>query len=122
MFPVGFMTLSQSAVHSMSASTNSVGVGSARPTALSLAFTSGNPARGSVALQYGLPNGGSVSLTILDVQGREVAVLAKGSAPAGWHTASWNGQSERGRAAAGLYFARLRVGDRSLIERFVLTR
>jgi hypothetical protein len=99
-----------------------VGVGSARPTALSLAFTSGNPARGSVAMQYGLPNGGSVSLTILDVQGREVAVLAKGSAPAGWHTATWNGQAERGRAAAGLYFARLRVGDRSLIERFVLTR
>jgi hypothetical protein len=71
-----------------------------------------------VQLQYGLPKAAAVKLSIVDVQGREVAVLMNGSATEGWHTASWDGS----RAAAGLYFARLRVQDRNITTRIALTR
>jgi hypothetical protein len=92
-----------------------------RPTDLSLACISSNPATGPVQLQFGLPVSAGVRLSVLDVQGREVATLAQGSYPDGWHTTVWNAQTERGRAPAGLYFAWLRAGDRSLIRRFVIT-
>jgi hypothetical protein len=81
-----------------------------------------NPMSGSMRLQYGLPTEGAVRLSVLDVQGREMAVLANGVQPAGWHSAGWNGGTARGRAPAGLYFARFQSGGRTLVQRFVLTR
>ena len=98
-----------------------VAVMMSKPTDLALACISSNPSPGQVQFQFGLPMPSSVRLTVLDVQGREVAVLAQGSFPDGWHTVSWNARTERGRASAGLYFARLRAGDRSLIRRFAIT-
>jgi len=97
---------------------SNVAVNGTRPAELALAVTSSNPARGRVQLQYGLPQASVVSLMIVDVQGREVAELVNGSTPEGWHTATWDG----GRAATGLYFARLRVRDRNIIKRIALTR
>jgi hypothetical protein len=81
-----------------------------------------NPMSGAMRLQYGLPAESAVRLSVLDVQGREIAVLADGVQPAGWHSAGWNGGTARGRAPAGLYFARFRSGGRTLVQRFVLTR
>jgi len=81
-----------------------------------------NPMSGSMRLQYGLPAESAVRLSVLDVQGREMAVLADGVQPAGWHSAGWNGGTARGRAPAGLYFARFQSGGRTLVQRFVLTR
>jgi hypothetical protein len=78
--------------------------------------------QGSMHLDYGLPAESAVHLSILDLQGRQVAVLADGIEKAGWHPAGWNGGTARGRAPAGLYFARLRVGRRTMVQRFVLTR
>jgi hypothetical protein len=95
-----------------------VAVNQARPTQVSLNNLSSNPARGRVQLQYGLPRAATVKLSIVDVQGREVAELANGSVAEGWHTASWDGS----RAAAGVYFARLRVDDRNVTTRISLTR
>ena len=106
--------------HSISVTFKSgnVAVNQSRPTEVSLNSLSSNPARGRVQLQYGLPKAAAVKLTIVDVQGREVAELANGSVAEGWHTASWDGS----RAAAGVYFARLRVNDRNITTRISLTR
>jgi hypothetical protein len=95
------------------------GVGSAAPpTALTLNYLSAIPSSGPVRFQFGLPAAAAVRLAILDVQGREVATLIQGSMPEGWHTATWE---MRGRAPAGLYFARLSTGDRNIIRRFAVT-
>ena len=49
-----------------------------------------------------------MKLTILDVLGREVAVLDDGAREAGIHRQVWYGTSAKGESvAAGLYFARI---------------
>ena len=72
-----------------------------------------NPFRGGTAIEWSLARDAQVDLAIFDVMGREVRVLARGTAPAGVHRAAWDGRAANGReAGAGLYFARLRIADR----------
>ena len=52
-----------------------------------------------------MPSAASVRLTVHDVMGREVAVLADGPYAAGRYSIRWNA-SNRG-LAAGMYFVRL---------------
>ena len=60
------------------------------PTAgLSLAVAS--PTRAGAAVRYAVPTDGPVRLVVVDVLGREVAVLADGERAAGAHTARLNG-------------------------------
>jgi len=64
-----------------------------------------------------------VSLRLYDVSGRAVAVLKEGRLSAGRHSVAWNGLDNAGRAvASGIYFARLRVGDRVFVRKIVLAR
>src|SRR5262249_58720767 len=65
-----------------------------------------NPMQGSMHVEYGLPAQSAVHLSILDLQGREVAVLADGVLSAGWHLAGWNGGAGRGRAPARAHLSR----------------
>lgn len=44
----------------------------------------------AVRLAFALPRESRVRLRVIDLQGREVAVLANGTLPAGRHEASWN--------------------------------
>src|SRR5262249_33207161 len=81
-----------------------------------------NPTRGSMRVEYGLPEESAVRLSVVDVEGREIAVLAEGVQAAGWHPAARSGWAGRGPAPAGRYFGRLRAGTRTLTRRFVLTR
>jgi hypothetical protein len=81
-----------------------------------------NPTRGAMQVSFGLPESAPVHVSIIDPQGRELAVLADGEYPAGWHSASWNGRSGRGTAGAGLYFVRYRMAGQTLMKKFVLTR
>ncbi len=92
-----------------------------KPMDFALSRVSPNPAPHLMRFQYGLPVPSAVRLTVVDVQGREVAVLAEGLLSDGWYSASWGGETGRGRAPAGLYFVRLRAGGRNLIRRFALT-
>jgi hypothetical protein len=61
-------------------------------------------------------------LSVLDLQGREVAVLTDGVFPAGRHTAMWDGSTEWGSAPAGLYFVRLSAEGRVFSQRLVRLR
>ena len=81
-----------------------------------------NPSRGAVQMRYGIPAPGAVRLSVLDLQGREVAVLAEGTQPAGWSWASWDGSTGNGRAPGGVYFFRLQSGGRQIVQRFALIR
>jgi hypothetical protein len=92
------------------------------PTSLALGKPTPNPSAGPVRLRYALPAQGTVRVSVLDLQGREVAVLAEGSRAAGWGWATWDGATRGGRAPGGIYFIRLQAGGRQIVQRFALVR
>jgi formylglycine-generating enzyme required for sulfatase activity len=85
-----------------------------------------NPFSAATQLTYLVPDGTSgsrVQLGIYDVTGRLVDNLVDGSQVPGQHTIAWSGDDASGRAvAAGVYFARIRVGEMSETRRIVLVR
>ena len=85
---------------------------------LALAAVSPNPARREARLAFALPRAQRVRLSVLDLQGREVALLSDGEFAAGHHDFTW----AVGTANAGVYFARLRTEGRILVQRFTVLR
>jgi hypothetical protein len=77
-------------------------------TAFALSPVLPNPTHGGGRMSFALPRAARVHLSMLDVQGREVLVLANGEYVAGRHSVSFGA---RAPIAAGLYFVRLRVAN-----------
>jgi hypothetical protein len=98
------------------------GAGDGPVAALALDPARPSPMRGTGQIGFVLPREARARLGILDLQGREIAVLADGVFPAGRHTATWDGRAERGSAPAGLYFVRLLAEGRVLSQRLVRLR
>jgi len=90
--------------------------------ALTLGFVQPNPATQGATFTFALPRESAVRLAIMDVQGREVAVLLSGTRAAGWHSAAWNGRSGSGHAGPGVYFAELKSEGRRVVRRFAWLR
>lgn len=90
-------------------------------TAFAFAPVYPNPMRGAGTFAFALPSPSHVRLSVLDVQGREVLVLADEDRAAGWHSIAFR-NGGRGALGAGLYFARLNAGGRTFTQRFVLAR
>jgi subtilisin family serine protease len=97
------------------------GVGDLPVADFELAPVQPNPLRGVGRIGFALPRASKVRLSVIDVQGREVAVLAEGIFEAGRHQVRWEGASSGG-VGPGLYFVRLNVAGRSLVRRSVVTR
>jgi hypothetical protein len=99
-----------------------VGVPPGEPiTSFALGRVTPNPSRYGqpVTIEYTLPRTASFRVSMVDVQGREVAVLASGMTPRGRYRATWNGD----QMPAGLYFVRYRFpGGKARVQRLVLTR
>lgn len=83
-----------------------------------------NPTRGEATIRFAIPAAAPVELELFSVDGRRVATVERGWLSAGDHSAAWDGRDAAGRSvAAGVYFARLVVGDHhSVVERIVLMR
>lgn len=82
-----------------------------------------NPFHGRAVIRYALARDAEVALDVYDARGRLVAPLAAGPRAAGAHGVIWNGHAADGeRAAAGVYFVRLRAAGRELRDRIVLLR
>lgn len=95
------------------------------PAPVSLALSAGpNPSRGAVRVTLALPaDVRSVRVTLHDVAGRELAVLASGALPAGRHDWSWDGRDTLGRRVApGLYLVRAVAGEQARTSRVVVSR
>jgi flagellar hook assembly protein FlgD len=76
-----------------------------------------------VRIRYALARADAVDLRVIDVSGRVVATLDVGHRAAGYYQATWSGQGGRGQAlGAGIYFVRLRVGDREFERKVVLLK
>lgn len=88
-------------------------------------FVSGrpNPFTHETAVSFSLSQGGPVELSILQADGRRVALLQRGWLEAGEHRLVWDGTDGRGLAlASGVYLARLEAGGESRTWRLVLQR
>ncbi len=78
-----------------------------------------SPARGGpIHVAFSMPRATQVRLSVLDLQGREVAVLAEGVVPAGRQERLWNTGSRA--VPAGIYFVRLAVDGRTWVRRVAL--
>jgi hypothetical protein len=72
-----------------------------------------NPAQGAVRLAVVLSERGALELDVLDVVGRHVATVARGSYGAGAQSFVWRGLDDHGRKLpAGLYRVRARAAGR----------
>jgi hypothetical protein len=87
-----------------------------------LARISPNPSLGPTLIEFALPREAPVRLSVADVQGREVVLLATGSYRAGTHQVTWSGQTDRGDASPGLYFICLKTPEGTMVRRLALTR
>ena len=93
----------------------------ALPAEFALAPLAPNPSSGPVRAEFTLPRESHVRVSVIDLQGREVAVLVDGTYPAGRHAVTW--ETNAGRPApAGVYFVRMAVGARAWMRRLVHTR
>ena len=59
---------------------------------------------------------------MVDVTGREAAVLARGVFQPGRYAANWDTRTDRGPVPAGLYFVRYEAGTVTKVARVVVTR
>jgi choice-of-anchor C domain-containing protein len=85
---------------------------------LALSPMAPDPLRDSGRIAFSLPHAETVRLSVFDVQGREIAVLAQQSMDPGPHQLAFAPRAAGARA--GLYFLVLRAGERSLVRRFTV--
>jgi hypothetical protein len=79
-----------------------------------------NPVRGPASFQFAIPQTTHVRLEILDVTGRRVTTLEDGVRGPGRYEVPWNGRSERGAVANGVYFLHFSGMGRDVTRRFVM--
>ncbi len=77
-----------------------------------------NPFNPTTVLSYKLQVASSVSLTVFDIQGREVAMLVDGYREAGVHEATFDASN----LASGIYLYSLSAGDFSASGKMVLMK
>ncbi len=82
-----------------------------------------NPFNPVTKIIFDLPARRAVDLEVFDVSGRLVRTIHRGDLPAGRHAFDWNGTDDRERpVGSGVYFYRLKAGDRSQTRKMILIR
>jgi hypothetical protein len=81
-----------------------------------------NPTTGPFSVDFAVAQETHVHLGLHDVQGREVAPLADGEYRPGRYRVQWDGSSERGPVAMGVYFLRYSAAGKSCMQRIVIAR
>lgn len=95
----------------------------ALPEAFSLNQNYPNPFNPSTEIAFSLEQASTITLTIFNVLGQKVKVLADGSKQAGTHTLSWDGRDQMGAAVStGLYFYTLTDGNKSVTKKMALMK
>ena len=82
-----------------------------------------NPFNPTTTIRFQIPMESEINLTVHDISGRVVTVLANGRYDSGLFSQVWNGKDSRGRdVSSGIYFARLTADDFSATRKMVLLR
>ncbi len=92
--------------------------GDALPERLVFAPNHPNPFNPATRFRFALPAAGNLRLSIHDLNGREVDLLWSGHREAGWWELDWRPVG----LPSGVYFARLRQGDRVLARKVLLLK
>jgi ADP-ribose pyrophosphatase YjhB (NUDIX family) len=100
----------------------STGVDGGLPREFALAAVYPNPSFGPAKVAYDVPRLAHVRLSVVDVQGRELAVLEDQMRAAGRYVAAWDGRTHGYRAPAGVYFLRFEAAGKRFVRRLSLTR
>jgi len=77
-----------------------------------------NPFNPETRIRFGVPGTGYVRLSVIDLLGREVAVLVDEQRGAGRYTETWDARD----LPSGSYFTRLTVGSTSITRKLVLLK
>lgn len=75
-----------------------------------------NPFRGETIIRFTLPQKTNINLSIFDMNGRLVKVLASGSKDSGTHAVTLNS----GILTSGLYYYKLQAGDFSAVKKLTI--
>jgi hypothetical protein len=82
-----------------------------------------NPMTASTQLVFALPRSGRVRVDMYDARGRRVRQLADRHCDGGRQAVAWNGCDDQGRpVAAGVYWARMIMTDRTMTKRVTVLR
>ena len=81
-----------------------------------------NPTAGPARIEFDVARREPVRLSVVDVTGRERAVLIDGWSDPGRRVMQWDGAAAGGALRAGVYFLRWRSPGRTMERRFVVVR
>jgi len=82
-----------------------------------------NPFNPSTTIEYDLTTNIEVDITIFDIQGRSVRTLVSQKQSSGSHKITWDGQNGFGESvSSGVYFYRLKIGNKSSTRKMLLIR
>jgi hypothetical protein len=81
-----------------------------------------NPFDGVANVDFSLSRPGPAEISVFDILGRKVALIADGLFPAGPHRLTWDGRASGAPAAPGTYFVRLTTPEVRLTQAVVLVR
>ena len=99
------------------------GFGTASLTTFGSGSSGGGPFAGTQGVRFTLEQSDDVALDVIDVAGRHVKVLARGSYPAGSYERAWDGRSDTGEMLRpGAYFVAGRIGSARIAQRLILVR
>jgi len=99
------------------------GTGAGLPTCFGLSKAFPNPSRNGCFIKYQLPKNTPVSLVVYNLAGQRVRTLEEGMKQAGYYQVRWDGRDEGNKkAAAGVYFYRLKTEGYQRTERLVVVR
>ncbi len=91
------------------------------PTAFALAAVYPNPTMSQARVTFDVPTAASIRMAVLDLQGREIAVLVDGVTEPGRHQVIWHARGREGRVQPGVYFLNMRSPAGQLTRRIVVS-
>ena len=93
------------------------------PKAFALKQNYPNPFNPSTEIAFSLEQASTINLTIFNVLGQKVKVLANGVKLAGTHKLRWNGTDEMGQSAStGIYFYTLTDGSSTVTKKMAFMK
>lgn len=82
-----------------------------------------NPFNAGTNIEVSLPEAANINVTVYDILGRPVRLLASGQFPEGVHTLTFDGTDDHGfPLATGVYFYRLQVNDHTETRKMMLLK
>lgn len=93
------------------------------PAITSIAKNFPNPFNPRTTIVYGMEKDGELSIDIYNLRGQKVRSLMQAKRKAGWHTISWDGDNDLGKAlGSGVYYVRMQANGKSLLHKVVMMK